>query len=178
VLLRARFLFDENLSPSIAERLKSTGVDVLHIRDFGWASKKVPDHVVMERAYAQDRIVITANADDFIRLARRNGIHPGLIFLPGEVTSAGAMKALERAFELLGKEEAAGRDLINRVLWLRDDGSHEFCDEPTHPPPTRAAPALPNGDFDETPPSALTSLSGSGLIILNALEGNRKGRSS
>ena len=40
------------------------------------------DRVVFARAIAEDRIVVTENADDFRKLAAGVDVHPGLIILP------------------------------------------------------------------------------------------------
>jgi len=63
-----RFFIDECISPSLSRHLNQTGVhDAIHPRDR--ARLREPDHVVFARAIAEDRIIVTENADDFRKLA-------------------------------------------------------------------------------------------------------------
>jgi predicted nuclease of predicted toxin-antitoxin system len=75
-----KLLLDENLSPRVAEILrKEDGQDAVHIRDRGLLEAK--DHEVLERAYAEDRVLATKKVDDFVQLARARELHPGIILL-------------------------------------------------------------------------------------------------
>jgi len=59
-----RFFIDECISPSLSRHLNESGLhDAIHPRDR--ARLREPDHVVFARAIAEDRIVVTENADDF-----------------------------------------------------------------------------------------------------------------
>jgi predicted nuclease of predicted toxin-antitoxin system len=76
-----RLFIDECLSPRLALALNATGrheaVHPLHIGRRG-----DPDHRVLERCIAEDRVIVTENARDFRRLVGKTDIHPGLIILP------------------------------------------------------------------------------------------------
>ena len=64
-----KFLIDEDLSPKVAERLRiESGLDVIHVRERDLLGK--PDPIILQRAYEEDRILVTANVKDFQRLAR------------------------------------------------------------------------------------------------------------
>jgi predicted nuclease of predicted toxin-antitoxin system len=72
-----RFLIDENLSPRIAQELRTKyGYDALHVNEVGLQG--AADRAVLSYAVAENRVVITNNGDDFRKLARRRPDHPGL----------------------------------------------------------------------------------------------------
>jgi predicted nuclease of predicted toxin-antitoxin system len=75
-----RFLIDENLSPELARHLSDHhGYDAVHVNDCDLAGRT--DEEVMAHAVAEVRVVVTANAEDFRRLARARPGHPGLAIL-------------------------------------------------------------------------------------------------
>lgn len=71
-------LLDENISPTIVDRLAEIGVYAQSVPHVGLSGQ--PDHVVW--AYAQEHgfSVVTINAQDFIELLDID-LHPGLIIL-------------------------------------------------------------------------------------------------
>ena len=72
-----RFLIDENLSPLLARHLRTAhGFDAVHVQELGL--RGAPDADILARAIAEDRIIVTSNADDFRRLGARTLVHPGL----------------------------------------------------------------------------------------------------
>ena len=118
-------MLDENLSPLVAHRLcAEDGIDACHVRDramLGWE-----DPEVFERAFKEERIVVTCNVEDFLELARGCELHAGLIL----IERAGLKRA-----QLIEVIRAAIRfmqdaDMANRVLWVNLDGSMEFEDIP------------------------------------------------
>jgi predicted nuclease of predicted toxin-antitoxin system len=75
-----RFLIDENLSPMLAAHLSlGLGFDAVHVNAVGLRGASDPE--VLAYAVAEDRIIMTNNADDFRKLARRTPDHPGLAVL-------------------------------------------------------------------------------------------------
>jgi predicted nuclease of predicted toxin-antitoxin system len=75
-----RFLIDENLTPMLASHLIAThGFDAVHVNTVGL--RGASDRDVLDYAIAQDRIVVTSNADDFRKLAQHAAAHPGLAVL-------------------------------------------------------------------------------------------------
>jgi predicted nuclease of predicted toxin-antitoxin system len=75
-----KLLLDENISPKLGEMLRNQdGVDAVHVLERGLL--QAPDHNVLERAYAEDRVLVTKNVDDFVKLARARDMHPGIILL-------------------------------------------------------------------------------------------------
>lgn len=61
-----RFLIDEMFSAVVARHLTDLGHDARHVRDLGLAGH--PDDEVFRQAIAEDRIVVTENAVDFVPL--------------------------------------------------------------------------------------------------------------
>jgi predicted nuclease of predicted toxin-antitoxin system len=117
--VNVKLLLDENLSPKVAEILcKEDGVDACHVRDRGLLA--ATDGEVLERAYAEDRVVVTCNVGDFVKLARARDLHPGVILLEdGGMARDEQLIALRRGLEILRGE----RELVNRVLRIWLDGT-------------------------------------------------------
>jgi predicted nuclease of predicted toxin-antitoxin system len=75
------------------------------------------DAAVLEKAFGEDRILVTANVGDFETLARARDLHGGIILIEdGELLRDEQHAVLERAVKAVTVEYAAGRDMINRVL--------------------------------------------------------------
>ena len=82
-----RFLIDENLSPLLARHLRTAhGVDALHVQELGLRGASDAD--ILARAIADDRIIVTSNAEDFRRLGARTPARPGLAIMRDAVGRA------------------------------------------------------------------------------------------
>lgn len=125
-----KILIDEDLSPWVAHRLRvEKSIDAVHVRDRGRLGRT--DREVLELAFSEDRILITANVADFERLARASEVHGGIVVvLDGSLSRAEQLDVLTKIVDTLSSEFAAGRDMINRVLRVLADGVHEFFDLP------------------------------------------------
>lgn len=62
------FLIDENLNTGIAEVLKSTGIDAIHVNTLGLAGAS--DREVLDEAARQKRCLVTRNRNDFLELTK------------------------------------------------------------------------------------------------------------
>ena len=78
--MNVKLLLDENLSPKVAETLsKEDGVDICAVRDRGML--EASDDEVLDRAFEEDRILVTANVCDFEKLAHARELHAGIVLL-------------------------------------------------------------------------------------------------
>lgn len=128
-----RLLIDEDLSPQVAQRLQGDGVDAVHVRDRGRLG--MSDHAILELAFDEDRILVTANVGDFERLAPSRELHGGIVLvMEGQLSRDEQIDIVTRAVAAIDEEEVAGRDMVNRVLWI-GDGQLEISDLPAVEPP-------------------------------------------
>ena len=77
-----KFLIDNALSPALAALLQQAGHDAIHIRSIGL--QRADDDVIFERAAAEHRILVSADADFGTLLAVRSSRQPSQI-CAGEV---------------------------------------------------------------------------------------------
>jgi predicted nuclease of predicted toxin-antitoxin system len=75
-----KLLIDEDISSSVARILcEQLLVDAVAVRDRGLLG--VSDRKVLEYAFNEDRIVVTANIKDFEKFAKAIEVHAGIIFI-------------------------------------------------------------------------------------------------
>jgi predicted nuclease of predicted toxin-antitoxin system len=118
-----RFFIDECISPSLSRHLNESGLhDAIHPRDR--ARLREPDRVVFARAIAEDRIIVTENAEDFRKLAAGVDLHPGLIILPS-VARLEAQRLMDLVIEHLVRlnHERPQDGLVNSALTITVAGS-------------------------------------------------------
>lgn len=97
----------------------------VHVRDRGRLGRT--DREVLGLAFAEGRILVTANVTDFERLAGAAEIHCGIVVvLDGALRRNEQLELLFKVMEVLELEAAAGRDMVNRVLRVAGDGLAEF----------------------------------------------------
>ena len=67
--MSVKLLLDESLSPAVAVALVADGIDACHVRDRGILGATDPQ--VLERAFLEDRVLVTLNVNDFVKLRMR-----------------------------------------------------------------------------------------------------------
>jgi predicted nuclease of predicted toxin-antitoxin system len=99
---------------------------------------RADDREVSALCFAEDRVLVTNNATDFLELAEHEGFHPGLVFLP--LGSQEEMRAWMRIaieeIELLaaGASVDAATLMINNVVEVDEEGACKLFE---HPKPVR-----------------------------------------
>ncbi len=121
-----KLLLDENLSPKVAERLRAEdGLDAVHVRDRGLL--RTPDDVLLERAFREDRVLVTCNVEDFLGFARVRELHAGLVLLEdGDLPREQQLQLVRRAVTAMN----AKPDMANVVLTISFDGKIVFEEIP------------------------------------------------
>jgi len=116
-----KLLLDENLSPAAAVALAADGIDGCHVRDRGILGAS--DHDVLERAYQEDRVLVTSNVDDFVKLAAARAIHAGIVLVERGGLLRDEQIALVREVAAVLADHGA---MINELLRVDEEGSMTF----------------------------------------------------
>ena len=93
-------------------------MDIVYVRERGLLG--ATDWQVLDSAFAEDRILVTANVGDFRKLASARDIHAGIVL----IESGGLLR--EEQIELIRRVHAlpaAEPDLVNRALTVALDGT-------------------------------------------------------
>ena len=77
-----RFLIDQNLSERLAELLRNAGHDAAHVRTLGLS--RAPDAVILDRASAESRVLISGDTDFGALLATGHRREPSVILIRRE----------------------------------------------------------------------------------------------
>lgn len=111
-----RILLDENLSPIPRDLLVDAGHDVVHVRDLGLIS--APDDVVIGRAAAENRVLVSADTDFGTLLARTAATAPSFVL----IRRAAGRRASEQARLLTDNLPVVADDLeAGAVVVLGED---------------------------------------------------------
>jgi predicted nuclease of predicted toxin-antitoxin system len=111
-----KFLVDENLSERVAEVLVENGHDAIHVREIGL--ERADDPVVMARAEAEGRVVVSADTDFGAILARSGNRAPSVILF----RMAGQRRAWSQAALVLANLPQVADDLEAGALVVIEDG--------------------------------------------------------
>jgi predicted nuclease of predicted toxin-antitoxin system len=99
-----RFLVDANMAPRFAERLRAAGHDAVAVRDLGLETAS--DDVILDRAIADSRIIVSHDTDFGTLLAFRRISAPSFVLI--------------RSSDSLSPDEQADLVLANLVA-ITDD---------------------------------------------------------
>ena len=121
-----KFIIDEDLSPRVARYLcQEFCLDAIAVRDRGLLG--ATDREVLNYAFEEDRILVTANIRDFEKLAGAAEIHAGIVLmLDGDLRASEQIELIAEAVRVLQVEITAGKDLVNRVLYISTSGTARF----------------------------------------------------
>lgn len=125
-----RFLVDEMLSRAVVSRLAALGHFAERASDVGLRSK--PDHHLWREAFQRDAVVITANAVDFLTLARMSEVHAGLILLrAGDLLQHQQVAWVETALRWMDRNQRC--ELVNTVIEIFGDSEADVRSFPLPP---------------------------------------------
>ncbi len=111
-----KFLIDNNLSPLLADALKAAGHDAVHLRDL--RMQAATDHVVLEHARADERILVSADTDFGGLLARSGASTPSVIL----IRRLSGRRAAEQAAIILANLDQVAEDLTaGAIVVLHED---------------------------------------------------------
>jgi predicted nuclease of predicted toxin-antitoxin system len=120
-----KLLIDENLSPTLVQKLAEIGVPAQHVAHVGLTGR--PDSLVWAYAFEHDFALFTLNVRDFLVLARKAGLHPGAIVLRRAGLDRDEQWAyLQRALAQLDLSAS----LVNKVVEVAEDGTVVVQDIP------------------------------------------------
>lgn len=115
-----KFLVDECLPHSLIRDLASYGlpdsIHPIHVGALGFRDDQIAAH-----AFAEDRIVITANAQDYKRIAAGISLHPGIILI-AQLDRQRAWELIRLALAFLALHPNPAAYMINRVIEVSVDG--------------------------------------------------------
>lgn len=122
-----KLLIDENLSPTLVQRLADLQVAAVHVAHVGLAGASDPE--VWRYAFENDQVVVTINAADFLYLARTTPVHAGLVVLR---THRGLSRVEQWAWVAPVVEWLleTGESLINRAVMVTAADTFSSCDLP------------------------------------------------
>jgi predicted nuclease of predicted toxin-antitoxin system len=121
-----KFIIDEDLSPRVARYLcQEFCFDAIAVRDRGLLG--ATDREVLEYAFKEDRILVTANIRDFEKLAGAAEIHAGIVLIiEGDLLAAEQIELMATVVRVIQAEIDTGMDLVNRVLYVSITGTVRF----------------------------------------------------
>jgi hypothetical protein len=119
-----KLLLDEHLSPALAASLRSRGHDAVAVSERG-ELRTAKDIDVLVAAAGEQRVVVTQDIGDFMRLGARRlpdqRWHRGVVLAAPRTfpTSRDGSGLLIRALDVLLAAHPGDDDLVGEVVWLK-----------------------------------------------------------
>jgi predicted nuclease of predicted toxin-antitoxin system len=111
-----KFLIDNNLSPVLAECLRTAGHEAVHLRELNM--RDAPDPIVLEYARSEGCVLISADTDFGTLLARSGADSPSVIL----IRRLTGRRAVEQSSIILANLPQVAEDLAaGAVVVLGDD---------------------------------------------------------
>lgn len=104
-----RFLIDQQLPPVLAESLRASGFDAVHVRDLGLSA--AADTAIWDEA-RRDNAVVISRDEDFVRLTRRPGGARVIWIRLGNCTNASLLAAMDANWSEMLVRLEAGETLV------------------------------------------------------------------
>ena len=105
----------------VAALAREDGFDACGVRDRGLLNAS--DKAVLEKAFVEDRILVTKNVKDFEKLARAAELHAGIIFIEaGDLVREEQLQVIRQAVSFIKRHGA----MLNQVLRISPDGTMTF----------------------------------------------------
>lgn len=126
-------LVDENLSPTLVQRLATKGIYAQHVVHIGLGSPgrgkpSASDSELFRKAFEEDQVVITQNTQDFVELTEDVDLHCGLIAIRvSGHDAAGQWALLEPVIDHIQRQKV---DLTNKIVEIWGIGDFEISDLP------------------------------------------------
>jgi uncharacterized protein with PIN domain len=105
----AKFYSNENFRRRVVEALRALGHDVLTSYEAGNANLGISDEDVVRFAHTQNRIVLTFNRQDFIKIHKQNIPHSGIVVCTDDKDN---IALAERIHEMVATFEVTTNELI------------------------------------------------------------------
>lgn len=106
------FYSNENFPQPIIEQLRDFGYDILTSYGAGQANQGIPDDRVLAFAINANRIIITLNRKDFLKLYQKNNQHLGIIICKADIDYQGQAAILHDYLQ-------SQTDLRNRLIRIK-----------------------------------------------------------
>lgn len=84
------------------------------------------DEEVFAKAFAEDRVLVTLNVRDFVKLARMSELHAGVVLFE----KASMLRDEQLTVLRAAVKGIAGHDMANRAVWVAADGNLTFEEIP------------------------------------------------
>jgi predicted nuclease of predicted toxin-antitoxin system len=100
----ARFYTNENIALAMADELRRMGNDVLTSREAGRANAAVPDAEVLRFAASENRVLVTHNRRDFLKLHQsRSCEHAGIVLCTFDIDSIALARRVQASIDASGE---------------------------------------------------------------------------